>query len=45
MEILLIILLAPLALALGFGILRLLFNPLVWLIPLCILGLIAPFLR
>ena len=45
MEILLIIMLAPLALALGFGILRLLMEPTIWVVLLCILGLAMPFLR
>ena len=44
MEILLIIMLAPLALALGFGIIRLLMEPMVWVILLCGLGIVSVFI-
>jgi hypothetical protein len=44
MEILLIIMLAPLALAAGFGLIRLLMEPVTWAILLGLLGIFGMFL-
>ena len=41
MEILLIIMLAPLAIAAGFGLLRLMFSPAFWLIGMFTLGVLG----